>query len=82
MVNTNIFNACRTPSPNIYDTNTPMSGAMLMANTDIRPDHTSCGSMRIIFEFPSKSSTDELIKREVDSILRSALHEQLQHKPS
>ena len=69
-------------SENTYYTDTVPTGVTLMANTDFHTDYSGNGKLKVIFDFPAKSTMDELIKKEVNSIMQSALHEQLHHKTS
>ena len=69
-------------SENIYYTDTAPTGVMFMTNTGFHTDYSGNGKMKVIFEFPAKSAMDELIKKEVNSIMKSTLHEQLHHKTS
>ena len=66
---------------NTYNTNTGFMGA-LMYNSEFQTEQSIYGGMKIVFEFPTESKEDAQIKREVNSIMMSALHEQLWRKTS
>ncbi len=49
-----------------------------MGETERYVRQAKSNGMKIIFEFPTKSTQDEVIREEVKSIMNSALKEQLQ----